>query len=205
MPKGCGPDAGSGAKRCFMASTTSTISGNIALSVGLKDPLEAEHAKELRAIVDDFLAGVRMSLLGGSLLEGHEISQSKEGAIEARFGVKDVDRGAFRVLLGLFKFFEEVFVPLGEMQAHVRGGDTQHNLMTESDPLPTVSQELPFEVDLSIREEIAPPLVVEVEFGRKLTDAEMDRLEEEMMVWAALVQGGYPYGRIRRVSRRWQE
>lgn len=194
-----------------------TISGPIHLHVTPKSSLGADDAAALRAVVDHFLEAVRVHALPGTLGVIHKITQTAEGVLNACFDVLAAEPGSFRVLHGMLEGFSLLVAPLRGAVAwrepHATEGTVDllaataplpspvvrpeppphvENLLTAAEPLPVLGAPVPFDVTLSFRAGAAPPLAIDVVFADPLADDDKDRIDHEIRVWAALVQGGYP-------------
>ncbi len=170
-----------------------TITGTIRLYVVPCEPLGSEQADELHAVVGSFLEALRLRMLPGMLGTIHDITRGDDGKVDARFEVVELELGALRVLHGMLAYFSVMVAPLGTMMAWCGPAGSTPNLLDTHAPLPVLRGELPFEVNVMFGAGgAAPPLVVEVVFGRPLTDDEKDRFDREIRVWTALVHGGYP-------------
>jgi hypothetical protein len=199
------------------ARTPPTLSGTIRLYVKPAAPLGPDEAAELRAVVEHFFEALRVRALPGTMGTVHTLEQKPEGVLDARFDVIEVELGSFRVLHGMLEGFSCSVAPLGgaiawreppsdegtvdllAATAPLVSPDAGHeppphaeNLLTTNAPLPTLGARVPFEVSFSFQGGAAPPLAIEVVFANPLTDDDKDRLDREIRVWAALVQGGYP-------------
>lgn len=193
------------------------MSGTIRLYVKPANPLGPDEAAELRAVVEQFFEALRLRALPGTMGTVHALDQKPEGALDARFDVIEVERGAFRVLHGMLEGFSCMVAPLGgalawreppsdegtvdllaataplvSSAASPEPPPLADNLLTTDAPLPVLGPRVPFEVSFSFQGGAAPPLAIEVAFASPLTDDDKDRLDREIRVWAALVQGGYP-------------
>lgn len=173
-------------------TTSPTITGTIRLHVEVANPLESNEATELRSKIENFFESIRLSMFKGRLLTVHNVDQAKDGSLAARFDVEELEAGAFRVLLGMLSYYSMIVAPLSAMTARLESDEHASNLLSESAPIPALEAEPPFEVEISLRNGVAPPLVVEVEFGQALSDQDKDRLADDIMVWTAVVHGGYP-------------
>ena len=197
--------------------TPPTLSGTIRLYVKPQDPLGPSEAAELRGVVEQFFEALRLRALPGTMGTVHTLDQKPDGAVGACFDVIEVERGAFRVLHGMLEGFSYMIAPLGgtlawreppsdegtvdllAVTAPLVPSDASpeppplaENLLTTPAPLPVLGARVPFEVSFSFQGGAAPPLAIEVVFANPLTDDDKDRLDREIRVWAALVQGGYP-------------
>lgn len=192
------------------------IGGTVHLHVAPQAVLTKDDAVELRTIVEQFHGALRLHALPGTLGTVHALDQNANGALTARFEVSDVEPCSFRVLNGMLSYFSFMAAPLGPTAAWIESpskpvtidlhapttrldaeevpsaGPSGPNLLTTDAPLPAVRSDLPFSVELSPRPGAAPPLVVEVVFAEELGEEDKDRLDRDLRVWAALVQGGYP-------------
>jgi hypothetical protein len=110
----------------------------------------------------------------------------------AKFDATDLDRGHFRVLHGMFKYFELMVAPLGQAIAWRTPQTSGANLLSGTAPLPAFATRLPFRVDISpLGAGVAPPLSVSIEFGKGILEEDREPLQQELAVWVALVHGGY--------------
>jgi len=177
-----------------MTSSVPTIGGTVRLRAVPQAPLDPAEAQQLRIVVEQFLEALRLRALPGTLRDVHAFEQAADGSIEACFDVLDVELGVFRVLYGLLSHFSLIVAPLRSVTAQRESPvlPALGELLGTDAPLPKLHAQPPFPVRISIRPGAAPPLVVEVVFGKALSDEEKDRLDREIRVWAALVQGGYP-------------
>lgn len=176
-----------------MVSVAPSISGRIHLYVVPREPLELDQAAELHAVLETFLEALRLRMLPGKLVGVHALDRGEDGRIDACLDVEALDLGALRVLCGMLTYFAEMVAPLGTMMAWSASMASAPNLLGTDAPVPEVRDQRPFETTFTRSGRgAAPALVVEVVFGRALTDGEKDRLDTEIRVWAALVQGGYP-------------
>ena len=195
----------------------STLSGTIHLYVKPTNHLGPDEAAELRAVVEHFFEALRLRALPGTMGTVHALDQKPDGALSARFDVIEIERGAFRVLHGMLEGFSCIVAPLGgalawreppsnegtvdllattvplvSSDASPEPPPLAEDLLTTDAPLPLLGARVPFEVSFSFQGGAAPPLAIEVVFANAVTDDDKDRLDREIRVWAALVQGGYP-------------
>lgn len=169
------------------------IRGTLRIYVVPCEPLEDDQTDELCMVLERFLDAMRLGMFPGTLENIQEITRGDDGKIDARVDVVDLDPGALRVLYGMLAYFSIMVAPLGTMMAWCEPVGTTPNLLDTDSPLPSHRGELPFDATFTIGGAgAAPPLVVEVVFGRALTDEERDRFDWEIQVWAGLLQGGYP-------------
>jgi hypothetical protein len=167
-----------------------TTTGTIRLQVVPSAPLAPGEEVELKGTVESFFEALRLGLLSGSGGNVHGIQQLDGGAIDARLEVHSVEAGAWLVLHGMLEYFAQMVAPLGSvLLTEERSGLM---LPMTTGPRPICTAPLPFAVDISLRNDAAPPLVATVTLDRALSDEEKDRLERELRVWIALVHGGYP-------------
>lgn len=171
-----------------------TVRGTVRLYVAPVNALDDESARALLEVVENFVEALRLSMFRGKLVRIHGVSQADDGAVEARFDVLDVEPGAFRVLLGMLSHFSMIVAPLGAMTAWQEPQGSSPNLLTAHAPMPALPARVPFSVNLSTRGGAAPPLVVEVVLGKALSPDDKNRLARELLVWTAVVNGGYPGG-----------
>jgi hypothetical protein len=172
---------------------STAISGTIRVYVVPCEPLEDDQAGDLYMVVERFLDALRLGVFPGTLERVHSITREDDGKVDARFDVAELELGALRVLYGTLTYFSIMVAPLGTVMAWTEPVGSTPNLFDFDAPLPVHRGGLPFDTRLEISEaDAAPPLVVEVVFGRALTAEEKDRFDWEIQVWASLVQGGYP-------------
>jgi hypothetical protein len=173
--------------------TPNSVTGTIRVYVAPCEPLVTEHADELHAVIESFLAALRLSMFPGKLGHVHDVARGEDGKADARFDVVELELGAFRVLRGMLAYFSLMVAPLGTMMAWCEPVGSTPNLLDTEAPLPVHRGPLPFHASFTVGGGgAAPPLAVEVVFARALTNEEKDQLDMEIRVWAALVQGGYP-------------
>lgn len=169
------------------------ITGTLHVYVVPVEPLEHDHADALHAVIERFLAALRLRMFPGTLGVVHGIGRGSDGKAHARFDVIELDLGALRVLHGMLSWFAMMVAPLGTVMAWSEPVGSTPNLFDVDVPLPVHRGRLPFPAILALRSTGGTPrLEVELVFGRSLTTSERDRLDRELRTWAALVHGGYP-------------
>lgn len=169
------------------------ITGTINVYVVPCEPLERDQADELYAVLERFLASLRLQMFSGTLRCVHGIARGDDGKVHARFDVTELDLGALRVLHGMLSWFAMMVAPLGTMMAWCEPVGSTPNLFDLDVPLPVHRGPLPFAMISTFgRTSATPSLTVEVRFARALTTNEQHRFTEELQAWAALVFGGYP-------------
>lgn len=169
------------------------ITGTVRVYVAPCRPLDPDQADALHEVLERFLDALRLRMFPGTLSRLHGITRGDDGKADARFDVVDLDLGAFRVLHGMLSYASVMVAPLGTIMAWCEPVGTTPNLLDARAPLPMYRGLLPFDATFTVGAAGAsPPLMVEVVFGRALTEEEQDRLDDEIRVWVALVHGGYP-------------
>jgi hypothetical protein len=169
------------------------ITGTIHVYVVPCEPLDGDQADELHAVLARFLGALRLRMFSGTLRVVHGVDRGDDGKAHARFDVVELDLGALRVLHGMLSWFAMMVAPLGTMMAWCEPVGTTPNLFDLDVPLPRHHGPLPFAASFTFGSTgAAPPLVVEVVFGRVLTEEDKERFDREIRLWAALVHGGYP-------------
>jgi hypothetical protein len=169
-----------------------TTSGTVRFYLVPCEPLDTERADALHAVVERFVEALQLRMFPGTLGAVHAIGRGDDGKVDARFDVVELELGAFRVLRGMLVCFSVMVAPLGTMMAWREPAGSTPNLLDTDAPLPVLRGPVPFDATFDLCGGAMPPLVVEVAFGRALTDDEKDRLDHEIRVWPALVEGGYP-------------
>lgn len=169
------------------------ISGTVRVYAAPGEPLEDDQAGELSMVIERFLDALRLGMFAGTLERVHFVTRGDDGKVDARFDVVELELGALRVLYGMLTYFSIMVAPLGTVMAWTEPVGSTPNLFDFDAPLPVHRGALPFPTRLELNEAgAAPPLVVDVVFGRALTAEEKGRFDWEIQVWASLVQGGYP-------------
>lgn len=170
-----------------------SISGTVRVYVAPSKALDADQADELHATLDRFLEALRLRMFEGTLTTIHEVARGDDGKADIRFDVVSLELGALRVLHGMLSYFSVMVAPLGTTIAWCEPVGTTPNLFDVDAAWPTFGHPLPYHATFFVDGPgAAPGLVVEVVFGRALTDMEKDQLDHEIRVWASLVNGGYP-------------
>jgi hypothetical protein len=170
-----------------------TITGTVRLHVVPCELLDADQTYELHMVRERFLAALRLRMFPGVLRVAHGITHRPDGKVDAGFDVVELELGAMRVLHGMLSYYSVMVAPLGTTMAWLEPVGSTPNLLETDAPLPRHRGRLPFDATLTATGSgAAPPLVIEVVFGRALTDDEKERLDQEIHAWAALVAGGYP-------------
>lgn len=169
------------------------ITGTIHVYVVPCEPLDRDHADELHAVIDRFLAALRLGMFPGTLRLVHDTTRGDDGKAHARFDVMELDLGALRVLHGMLNWFAMMVAPLGTLMAWCEPVGSTPNLFDLDVPLPVRRCPLPFAATSTFSSTTATPsLTVAVRFARALTTDEQYRFTQELHLWAALVHGGYP-------------
>lgn len=170
-----------------------TISGILRIYVAPCQSLDDDQAGELHTVVEQFLDALRLGMFPGRLEAIRGFTRGDDGKLDVRVDVVDLELGALRVLYGMLIYFSIMVAPLGTVMAWVDPVGSTPNLFELDRPFPVHAGALPFDATFAVGDRGAsPPLVVEVVFGRALTEDERERFAWEIQVWAALVQGGYP-------------
>lgn len=171
------------------------ISGTIHVYVVPCEPLDGDQADELHAVIDRFLAALRLGMFPGTLRVAHHTTRGDDGKAHARFDVMELDLGALRVLHGMLNWFAMMVAPLGTLMAWCEPVGSTPNLFDLDVPLPVHRSPLPFAVTSAFDRSTTsatPSLTVGIRFARALTIDEQHRFTHELRLWAALVHGGYP-------------
>jgi hypothetical protein len=176
-------------------ASSMAITGTIHVYVVPCEPLDRDHADELHAVIDRFLAALRLGMFPGTLRLVHDTMRGDDGKAHTRFDVMELDLGALRVLHGMLNWFAMMVAPLGTLMAWCEPVGSTPNLFDFDVPLPTHRGPLPFATTSmfsSTSTSATPSLRAEVRFARVLTIDEQHRFTQELHLWAALVHGGYP-------------
>lgn len=169
------------------------ITGNLRVYVVPCEPLGTEQSDELHTAFGSFLDVLRLRLFSGTLRAVHCITRGDDGKLDASLDVVELELGALRVLHGMLSYVSVMGAPLGTMMAWLDPVGSTPNLLDSDAPWPAYRGPRPFHATFEAGGTgAAPPLAVEIVFGRTLTNDEKDRLDHEIRVWAALVNGGYP-------------
>lgn len=170
-----------------------TITGTIHVHVVPCEPLDPDQAEELHLVLERFIGALRLQTFPGALRAFHGITHRADAKVDAAFDVVELELGAMRVLHGMLAYFSVMVAPLATTMAWLDPVGSTPNLLDTDAPLPAHRGRLPFDATFSVSGGgAAPPLAVEVVFGRPLATEEKERFDREIRVWAALLQGGYP-------------
>jgi hypothetical protein len=170
-----------------------TITGTIHVHVVPCEPLDAERAEELHLVLDRFIGALRLRMFPGALRAFHGITHRADAKVDAAFDVVELEVGALRVLHGMLAYFSVMVAPLATTMAWLDPVGSTPNLLDTDAPLPAHRSRLPFDATFTVGGGgVAPPLAVEVVFGRPVADEEKSRFDQELRVWASLLHGGYP-------------
>lgn len=169
------------------------LTGTLRVHAAPSRPLDPGQADELHAALGSFLEALRLRMFPGALATIHGIARGDDGRLDARFDVVELELGALRVLHGMLSYVSVMTAPLATMMAWCEPVGSTPNLFDVDAPLPEHRQRLPFAASFEVGGAgAAPPLSIEVVFARALGDDEKDRFAREILVWVALVHGGYP-------------